>query len=670
MHCASRNLPFLRSPAALAVLACLSVSAAAENLVPGNFNPRTDGGGFYWDIEQRGMVSDGNNDCFDGGLILTVNGAEFISQQPQMTQDGRELVLSTALGSVTVTRRTRVDPAVAGIRFVDMFRNTSGSAVSVTANLRSHLGGQCQMTISDAGAQNPTTLGKTEGGLIAVQHPGTSRPSVMWLLADPRSRVKPSIAVNQNYEYNFTYTLNIPPGRTMSVMHTCVMMQMGGTAPDAARLAALIKPYRSRDWLKDLPGEVRRTLVNAGRGSAGGGGDAPELLAHLERLGIARGDADVLASGEETRLRGKATCAKLSIETHYGVAEIPFADVAALVGSKHLGGGGGEIYLRDGQVLRGKIAAEKLRFTLNSGLALDLKIESLDRLVTEALPTDGKADAGVAAIVDTFDGDRLALVRGTSATFVAQTPWGPREVKLDELRWLRLPGDDRPGHLVGLNDGSRFFAYLAGEPLNLEMRLFGGQQFLPTEIRAIQSTEIRREGDSDEIDPGQPHVILAGGTTLAGRIDAAEIHFLTSGTVVPVPPEQLRSMRNQSSDEDGLLAEGTAFLAEIWGGGTLEGSLQETVLPIRLADRVIQVPVRDIVDVVVPTPSVPESLRDTIAALIRDLGNDDWETRETASRELADLGFLSHTQLSEADKQATDPEVRRRVRVLLESLKE
>ncbi len=54
----------------------------------------------------------------------------------------------------------------------------------------------------------------------------------------------------------------------------------------------------------------------------------------------------------------------------------------------------------------------------------------------------------------------------------------------------------------------------------------------------------------------------------------------------------------------------------------------------------------------------------------RDLGHPDWETREEASKQLESLGYLAKMQLNDTRKNSTDPEVQRRVRVLLEGIKE
>ena len=83
--------------------------AADEALVPARFNPLTDSRGNRWDINPSGAISDGTNDCFDNGLALRVNGGDVPFSRPMMTNGGAEYVLTGRSGSLTITRRIRLD---------------------------------------------------------------------------------------------------------------------------------------------------------------------------------------------------------------------------------------------------------------------------------------------------------------------------------------------------------------------------------------------------------------------------------------------------------------------------------------------------------------------------------------------------------------------------------
>jgi len=672
----------------------LAARRRVQQLVPATFVNKVDALGFNWDINhQTGQVNRGTNYCFNGAQVLQVNGRNFSSNQPKMTADGSEYVLtSTSVPGLEVTRRIRLDAKAGAVRYVDSFKNTGASAVNVSVTLRTQMGSQCQAVVSDLGTPNPTSLGKKGCGIFVIQRPQYNRPSLLLYLASARSKLKPTISNQNNYTFQSMYNLTVPPRKSVSVLHG-IAQRRTNTTPDPKTLAGLFKPFKSRKWLSGLPADVRRTIVNA-RGLGFGAGGAARELVGLEQLDVARGNQDVLALGEETRLTGTATCARLVVRSGYGEATVPFEKVAALVGAKSRSGGP-RVHLRDGQVFGGTIETEGFRFTMSSGLTMDLRMEALDRLVTSAAASDGDPGEKVSAWIETVDGDRLSLVRSgrtagledppVSSRFAervrsdnergdpnirlsAATPWGQRDIRLADLRSLRSAASPSLGHRVALKDGSRFLAFLDNRAVELDTLLFGTRKFEPAQIRAIvaRGNGASEEDDAEDID--SPHLVLVGENMLAGRIDLAEVRFVTFGEVIPVPPEQMRSLRNVSDEDGTRFGGGQTFSADVWAGGTVVGRIMEVVLPVRVGDEVWQVPTRDIVDVIVPSPTVPDALRGKIARLIRDLGHPDWETREAATGELKELGYLARTQLAEALRAATDPEVRRRAQDLLDGL--
>ena len=675
-------VPDLRAVAWFAVaVACMAIPAlawaagAGRGLVPANVAPRADGMGFQWDIQPDGQVMDGSDDAFDSGLVLMVNGRPFQpTQAPMMTADGAEYVLTSKLGNIEVTRRVKVDAKAAAVRYIDSARNTGNAAASVSLMVNSPLGGNCQTWVSDLGAPTPAGIGPKECGVLAIQRQGTSRPSILFCVAGPGSKVKPSLAVQNQTVFQFTYNLAVPAGRTASIFHAVAQRRVGGQ-PDPKTLAGLFQPMRSKAFIHDVPADLRRTIVNLGSftgGGDGGGGVDERMLATLQKLGVERGTADILAVGEETRVRGTAACEQLSLSTRFGPIALPLEKVAAIAGGRY-SGRRAQVFLRDGQVLSGKLEAKGLRFTLGTGIVMDLKAEALDRLMMHTATDDGKPAPDVALFVETFDGDRLAVLHTAKLNLQAITPWGALDIPLDDLAWLSVPEEGQPGHLVRMKDGSRFFAVLDGVPLKLKTVAFGERDFKTAEIRSIVSAGHKADEAEDGDPPygGLPHVALVGDNVVQGRVDLAAIHFLSGGQVIPVPPVQIRSLANTGEGE--APAEpggGSAFRAEMWGGGTVTGQIRETLLPVRVGQRVCQVPLRDIVSVTVPTPAVPDGLRDKIAQLIRDLGHPEWEKRDAASRQLSELGQVARPALAEAVKQTADPEVRRRAQTLLDEMGE
>ena len=185
----------------------------------------------------------------------------------------------------------------------------------------------------------------------------------------------------------------------------------------------------------------------------------------------------------------------------------------------------------------------------------------------------------------------------------------------------------------------------------------------PSDIRTLTMIQDVPDEEFDQDALSLSHVVLKGDNLLVGAIDLEKVHFMTASQKIPVPPNQLRNV--QLSDDYGL---SPTFEGTLWDGGQVGGEFHELVLPFRQGENVAMVPVRDIVEIRVPSPTVPDGLRAKIRLLIRDLGSAEFATRESASRELAELGQLTRSQLSEAVRLSEDAEVRRRAEALLDNL--
>lgn len=644
----------------------MTATAAPQRLVPAvNPGQKTDSLGFRWQLEPSyGNMRYGTNNCFRCLNRLMINGNNFCAQQQQMTADGSEYILSGNVSGIDVTRRVRLDLKDGVVRYADIFRNGTHQKTTLSVALYTELGRNCQSLVSDRGAPVTGGLGKDDGGLVTVHQPGSGCPAVLWWLADPKSKAKPSLNNNSSYDFSLTYVLEIEAGKTAALVHSAAQRNL--SSADAKTLSAVFGPLKSRLFSRDLPADIRRSIVNQRSTGFSGFGGA-KLLAAVEGLEVERTGNDVLALGADTRLAGMATCARLSVESAYGPMEVAFEKVAALTGRRY-GGQSSLVFLRDGQVLAGAIRLEGLKFSMTSGPEIPLTIEAVDRIVMRALPEDGKAPAEASGLLETFSGDRLFLTGGGPRIEV-MTRWGPREVGIEDIAALNAVEEDLVGYRFELQDGNRFFCFISPEPLEMTTLFFGARKIYPTEIRSLLSLQRKREADKEPAHLDQPHLVLAGENILVGRIDLPAIHFVSAGEVIPVPPDQLKAMRN-TSDEQMETRASAVFSAELWGGGILSGTLKETVLPVRSGDTVWRIPSADVVEVCVPTPSIPEGLREKLARYIRDLGHPDWEKREEASRLIAEIGYLAKPQLEDAYRQTQDPEVRKRVRTLLDEMKE
>ncbi|MHC4985981.1 MAG: hypothetical protein ACYTFO_07480, partial [Planctomycetota bacterium] len=138
--------------------ACLSVwigwAAQADVHLPEDnetgFNwHATDGAGSRWDISNIGMVVDGSDDAFDGGMRLIVAQSAFGNSQPaRASAEGNEIEIGPyARQGLNVYRRIYIDPELGYCRWIEIFENSSDQDQSFMVRTMTNIGGaDCQIT--------------------------------------------------------------------------------------------------------------------------------------------------------------------------------------------------------------------------------------------------------------------------------------------------------------------------------------------------------------------------------------------------------------------------------------------------------------------------------------------------------------------------------------------
>lgn len=668
------NRLLLKLPLSL-IAACVALAGApalrgahTEPSQPLMVVERNDTLGHGWEVVQNGCLGADSQGCFQQALMLTVNNMQLNFNKQLMTPDGGEYVFSGAtvnmVQGLEVTRRIKIDFKQGYALFLESFRSTGKSPVGVNFNLHTRMSGQCASIITDQRSNIGGALGPKDNGFVCLpQQPGMITPA--FYLGNPKAKVRPSIQNQANFNLNVHYTLTVPAGKTVSVLHGIAQRNLTNMSPDAKELAAIFKPFQEDRWLQGLPAEVRSSVINAPSAAAGLGEftEIPDLIAGLGP----RSQHDMLLLGESTRLRGTVVCPQFTIATARGEQKLPLDKVAAILGDKQ-SGGAVRLVLRDGQMFVGPLAPAQLKFTLNSGLDASCDLARLDRLVLREQPADGQPGPDVFAYIDLPTGDRLAIAHSEQQKISVQTIWGTLEIPLGDIQQWAITGKSQglPGHHFVLKDGSAFSGFLADTRLKLVTTHHGVQEFSSLDIPRLRSAQARTD-KSERTVLNAPHVILTGDNVFVGQTELSVLHLETGGQVIPVAPPQIKLLRRKDPDSGG---QGALFQAELWDGDLVTGTIREAELPVRAAGTLLAVSPTDVVELRVPTPTVPESLRSRIQELIAALGDEQWTRREAATKELAGLGPIAVEQFQEALKQATDQEVRKRIQALLEAAKD
>ncbi|MFV1993978.1 MAG: hypothetical protein ACC661_00980 [Verrucomicrobiales bacterium] len=650
-------------------------AGASQRLVPAGYGTRSDKLGNSWNFQQSGVLGRAGNSMLNTGLSLRINNQNFYNYQPMMTVDGNEYVLRHShpqqLMGLQVTRRVRFLEKEGVVRYLEILSNPGGHDISVNLQLHSNFSGNYRTYISNEGAENFSTMGPKETSLLVVPGSASHTKAYAFSLCSANSPIKPTLTNQNKYSLVFHFNITVPAGQSVCLMHAVAQVPKPERL-DRKTLAKIFKPLALSRHFKGLSPEYRNTLANYAGSSAYGG---LSLLSStgIEGLGVARARQDVLALGEQTRLLGSASCGRLVVTTRYGEVEIPFEEVAALAGGNRRRGDLARIFLRDGQVFSGKVEAQDFRFVMPSGATMNLEIQNLDRLVRARTQEEDRWGGGVGALLETYDGERISLEHAGEISLACVTPWGSMEFSLDELLWISPPEDEPVGHYLEFKDGSRFYAFLGGAPVKVRARLFGEIEIDPHEIRALVTRDFaqRQEHPREEAGAGtlqEPHLVLAGGQILVGRIAAPALHVITNAELLETSPEAIRVMRNVAGETENAVEDAPAFQIQLWGGGIVLGHLEETILEVRVRGREWRVPVQDVVEVISPQPRVSEAARSAIAKLIRELGDEDWKKRENATEELREYGYLARSLLLDAARVTHDAEVQRRLERLINAV--
>jgi len=663
----------------IAAVACVLASATAAQAAPAarlvnaQWTSRSDSLGMLWDLQPGGYINNGTNNAFNNAMLLQINGSNLNATGHRMTPDGTHYVIDGNQNGVQVQRHIYLNPKFPGVCYVDTFTNPQSNPLTITAGYYVRLSSQAQQVITDTGKPLAGQLPKKSSGIYI--HRQGSQPSVILALRTPDAKIQPMIQNQHNYHFVIQYPLQIPAGKSVTLVAGIGQRQLNAAPTSGPALEKLFAPFRSQKFLKDVPHDLLRQALNWSGGQFGQG-DPPALITIARDLKLDRPTAhDLLAISETTRLRGKATWTDLSVKTAHGLHE-PAADAVAAIAGPRYAGEHARLYLKDGQILAGTLAMQGLEFALTGGAGLTLNVDRLDRIILESPDADAAGTDAPPAMLDTFRGDRLILEPSASQLIAvtAVTPFGRREIPMEELRWVQARTEKRPGYEFVLRDGSRFFGMLDSQAMTVHTRLFGPISISPTQIRYLATDLVTGAEDQERADddrpPMQSHMTLANGQLIVGELDLDPLELLTVSGPIRLPASQVRSIRQPEEDGGHPGTVGPVLEVTLWDGSKAAGRFQQPTIAVNADSTVWQIPAKQLRDYLVPVPRIDEQTQARMVLLIRELGSDDWRKREEATEKLVELGPLAHAKLELAAQTTRDPEVRRRVEAILDQMPE
>ncbi|MDP6353679.1 MAG: hypothetical protein QF473_01155 [Planctomycetota bacterium] len=553
--------------------------AAPQPLVPANFNSFNDNLGYRWDINSYGSLNSATNSCLRSSPYLTINGSQFSSSRSMMTQDGQEYVLQNTYNNTEVTRRIYIDRVRGVARYAESFRNLTKHVQKLNVVLTIRLGTRVNQHFTNKGKPFVSSLGKDAFGFASLGQ--GSMPAVLFVVADPRSKVKPKIQSQSGRGFSFTYALSVKPLATVSLFHK-LAQRRNLTAANVSKEFKSISKSRPDD--KRLTRDIKKTIVNFNLGGIDFelGKEIQAVQDMADALDVDRGKEDIVVMNDEARISGKISGPDLTVKTAFGESTFPLPEVALLMGGGEAAGLR-DVYLRNGEILRGVVSKPGFTLTTKAGHKLDIDLPRVRAIVLHADPKDGKPPEGVACYIHCLSGDRLALKPDVLKLRVA-TAWGYFDLPASKIAALKQIREPVPGHRIYLKNKSRFTGIVHGGKLRAESHRYGAIEVEPYTLKNLKSINARFD-DDDEITAA--HCELTGENILVGEIAAKELHVGFSIGVTPVKPLEISVMEINSESDDGQRLNYDFKLA---GKGEFTGHLVEDVIPFEIGEISLRIP--------------------------------------------------------------------------------
>ena len=605
----ARLFPSLAAALALGVSTLTAQTTRAPvPQVQARYTKVTDSLGFVWDVSSGGNISSGSN-AFTNSFGITVDGSSVSFETHMMSADGQEYFFTANLDGLRITRRVRVNAKDSYCRYIETLTNTTPAARNVEFAIRARPRGRLQTNGSDAGDREMPFPDKDSGVIIGgnPKSAGQPQPSFVWMLAAPGAKVRPTMQIEQSTYVRATYAVVVPPGASVSIAHAVAQRTLD-PKKDGKRTAEILAPMAFSRLLATVPVKDRKEFANYAPTATDGDEDALSglnaLQTLLEAAEIGRDKTDTVVLDAGSKVTGTVSGGALSIQTEFGKAEIPFVDIAGVAG------GGGlkrtvRVFLRNGEVLAGAVAGEKMTMATDGGLTFDIALNQIDLLALRKNSGDGKPPEEAAALLTTQNGDCLAIARQPGSEIEAATPWGMLRLPLAEIARLDYVRDPFPGHRLTLADRSRLPVMLRGVEWLMPTVRFGKAKIAPQSVRELRNTMAKPKPPTTEGGEGASafaHCELSDGHRLAGVIDLSELHLASAKGTTPLDPKTITTLTRDASEEGAVLV--TVKLAD---GQELSGQLVESTLPIRSGARVWRVPTAHIVSVNVPPSAKPEN---------------------------------------------------------------
>ena len=548
--------------------------ASSVNFRNSSYHVMNDSGGNRWDIQYYGSVYRGTSYSYSGGMYLQVGGTQFQTSNYQgWTNKEGELELGPwKRNNLTIYRRIKAYKDHPIARWLDILENPTGSAIKVQVAIYTNVRYSVSQSRTSSGQR---TFGAKDWAIWTKGSSSRSTPT-LHVVTSPEAKVRPTVSVSSSQIY-VRYNITIPAGKTVVLCHFEAQNR------DTGKLEEMMKKFPTKALLKDLPGSVRRMILNV---KAGGWVEGIDLDRRdtSDRVFLDNGDLMLGTVGNKS----------FKISTLLGEMELPAAELLGMVTGKK---GQLRFVLTNGQVIGGSAKGVKLDLALPSGGKLNIPIEKIKQWsfhISKEKPDD-LAALGPYVALDT--GDMLAIKTGAGATKLRfQAEYGA--IELDPAELLEIGRDQRKGakaaYIVSFLNGSRVSGNFESEKLPLQLKLGGQKVNVPRD-----KVQLMFFTDDSKSDPKACELVLNNTDRLLGSPSDKGYRLTTDFGEAEIAFDKFKKITFKKSKPDAPV---TATI-KMLNGTVLRGRLDKKKLGFKVGAKIdLSIPTGIVTSLTRPDP--------------------------------------------------------------------
>jgi hypothetical protein len=260
------------STGTLAAAGSLTLDVVQGTAVPQCDQSRTGSDGFVYDAYCSGELRSGGttdgrlSDAYENHAYLRVNGSDPSGRlAAKLEMDGRQVVYGPVeMSGIVATRKLFVPPAGGFARYLDTVTNPSAVPVTVNVQIEGTLGGVVHLVVDPATTGNTYAVTLADATTVPLLGSNPAiRPALAHVFGGPGGLVSVSaVHIQQFFGPTFyRWTVTIPAGESVTLMHFAVQREPSDTAGATAQAQALVN-LSDPNALAGMTAEEKARVVN------------------------------------------------------------------------------------------------------------------------------------------------------------------------------------------------------------------------------------------------------------------------------------------------------------------------------------------------------------------------------------------------------------------------